>query len=46
MTNSGRYLTGSEKSLVNMLYQQAKKKGNTKEMTRLKKMYGMFFDLV
>jgi|LULV01.1.fsa_nt_gb hypothetical protein len=41
-----RSLTNPEKGLIKMFFNQAKRKGNKKEMERLKKMYGMFLDLV
>jgi len=41
-----RSLSNPEKGMIKMFFNQAKKKGNKKEMERLKKMYGMFLDLV
>ncbi len=41
-----RSLTGSDKAMVQMFFNQAKRRGDDKEMKRLKKMYGMFLDLI
>ena len=41
-----RSLPNPEKGLIKMFFNQANRKGNKKEMERLKKMYGMFLDLV
>ena len=41
-----RSLTNPEKGMVKMFFNQAKRQGNKKEMERLKRMYGMFIDLV
>jgi len=44
MTN--RTLSGSDKAMIQMFFNQAKRRGDGKEMQRLKNLYGMFLDLV